>query len=71
MSEYCTVYGHEYYRLPCRGCRAEALAASTAGITSSPAAGAPEPDPAVRAALHNHRTPDARERAAGTTRDED
>lgn len=65
MSEFCTVYGHEYYRLPCRGCRADELANGTASRDASHAAHirtlTREPD----------RTPDARERAAGNTRDED
>lgn len=26
---YCTVYGHEHYRIPCRGCRADELLAGT------------------------------------------
>lgn len=70
---HCQVYGHEGYRLPCAGCRSEALAAAPAQL-AAPVPAVTERDAtqaaAVRAALHNHRTPDARERASGE-RDED
>lgn len=73
MSEFCTVYGHEYYRLPCRGCRSEALAAGVDQL--APAV------PAVTSRDASHashirtltREPDPRERAAGeaTNREDD
>lgn len=71
----CTVYGHEHYRLPCRGCRAEALAANPTELT--PAVPAVTPRDATHAAhirtltREPDRTPDARERAAGLDREKD
>lgn len=78
----CTVYGHEHYRLPCRGCRAEALAADVddaTTLTTLPpeqiernARGAH----LVRQALRQHtatpttRQPDVRELAAGEREDD-
>ena len=72
----CTLDGHEFELAPpyCRICRSEQIAAAPAQVTA-PVPAVTERDATqaavVRAALHNHRTPDARERAAGTTRDED
>lgn len=69
----CTVYGHEHYRLPCRGCRAEALAANPTQLT--PAVPAVTPRDASHAAHIRTltREPDPRERAAGeaTNREKD
>lgn len=77
----CTVYGHEYYRLPCRGCRAEALAADVDEATTlrmppeqieRNARGAH----LVRQALRQHTTtpttrqPGVRELAAGEREDD-
>lgn len=68
MSEFCTVYGHEYYRLPCRGCRADELANGTATPTTRDASHAAHIRTLTR---EPDRTPDARERAAGLDREKD
>lgn len=70
---HCTVYGHEGYRLPCAGCHAEEIAAAPTQL-DTPVPAVTERDAtqaaAVRAALHNHRTPDARERASNDRGDD-
>lgn len=68
----CDVVGHEHYRIPCKGCRSEALASEA---DTNPLA--LHPDQAARNAKHAARlrallhAPDARELAAGDQREDD
>lgn len=73
----CTVYGHEHYRLPCRGCRADELAARAAEEPVPTELGALTPEQVarntawakkVRASIGNH--PDPRAAAAGEREDD-
>lgn len=73
----CTVYGHEHYRLPCKGCRADELAARAAEEPVPTELGALTPEQVarntawakkVRASIGNH--PDPRAAAAGEREDD-
>lgn len=65
----CRVYGHEHYRLPCKGCRIDALA-----VDDTPTPLTWSPDQAVtntRGASAVRAELDGRARAAGERTEED